>query len=874
MKITKLLPILFIFSFFLLDKAKADFDECGYITYSCIVGAAADGVVAAASGDSYQCSAITGMRNDIQEAADNYAIFNNRDQDEDGFNDYSMWNKPEFTSYDLQEELHKERTRILEVGQYGQPDTTETYTLADDPKTTRIAVLQAMLSPCGNNPDDYEIDSSVWQGAGLDDIALTAAIEDPEHMLYNYENVGYLPGCIDNGDNTYSGWTYQIYRKEYDSKYSDLCDSSSSILIYDNEYDEVHCIKKGHSKNMPLSTNKSFSGFDDTWDSYELEAEPHAALICAKSILCRSYSLVYPVNGTEDDSEAKIECRDRIGEDECDADGDGFYDEECTETNIEFHYSGSCTLCIDRADCLDSDGYYDADNCDEEPEVCGKYYNKRYLAHCVMDEASASEIISGSVVPNFISSYCTGVATYASSSAVAFVGRIMRCVEYTMNNVMFGSSEVVEDGELKYIKCNDTGQAVDYQSQCKSGMLQKFQIGIKGLVTTLMILSVTLIGFNVLLGAGGDHKQILKQVFVFGLVGYFSVGDAWRDGYYLALQTMGSELGTVLLNAADYGTVEGIADSEGNIVYNVQIDKCKYDDVEFKGPYSIEYPEVRDRHYSVWDVYDCKFKNFIESDNIVPKSGATYQHIIENSIFSFVTFLFPIALGATISFFLIYLSFKVAFYAVTSFMALMILLFISPAIVPLVMFKNKKVRGIFDEWLSHIIGYSLVPLILMALVCITFLVFDYALYGTAGDVLFLDDNGNIKVADNCYNSYLPCLYHKLAEGDYKATKSILGIKFSLFPDEFFVHYLLAVLRLFLMVVVMIEVFDTAVKQLVEHVLGVSLAKENILNSMVSVLGKAASYGGNIAVGGGRRAASMAGAVKRKMTGKGDGGYGA
>ncbi len=197
-------------------------------------------------------------------------------------------------------------------------------------------------------------------------------------------------------------------------------------------------------------------------------------------------------------------------------------------------------------------------------------------------------------------------------------------------------------------------------------------------------------------------------------------------------------------NFADY-------EEHASIPIESKLDGCQFpkfdyslaesDPNRFNNP---RYPPGKE-YLEIWDILDCKIVNAI---GLTP--GATVPAIFMTMLSGLLTFGFGIvfALSALIFvFYLISITVRALHMFVTSTIAIVLLIYISPVMITLSLFK--KTNPLFKKWWSNLLGFVIQPLILFAYLGILITIFNQVV---VGDLNYIGDGTNeIKQAD-CKNS--------------------------------------------------------------------------------------------------------------------------
>ncbi|MDC0857303.1 type IV secretion system protein [Rickettsiales bacterium] len=643
-----------------------------------------------------------------------------------------------------------------------------------------------------------------------DNAPVTITRTDPDNGFEYYSkdiessDVVNLPGCREctisdadancGGDGNLHGFTYELYDQQY------LCDGG--VLIHlESTGDEV-CVMKGKCER--LNSTQAIDGFGD----YLVCAYKMDELICSEAVSC-SFTIFDKESGTEFDGDelaniasffgnaidysaidgrtahgkdptdpgipAIITCQelvDSAAESTCNCTLEQAEDQHCAEgayypcSNDNITTVDTCSLCGDVSECIDDAGKF-IENCQyQENQLCGYYPNEKYMAHCALEKEI--NIDASYELPEFVSKYCTGEATVDNGN-MSIAGRLLRCVELSVQNMMYGAYEEADGREITGIYCSNDDSAVSLRSECEAGIFIQFQDRMVDVVRTLMALSISMIGIMILFGLIQDVKSILHYVLTFGLVFYFAVSDGWRDGYYNAAVTAGRTIGMIIGSNLNYQNIYGVTLSDG-CDYYIDADGVASSDNNMAvfGNDGYEYPD-NEAHYAVWDSYDCKMEKFFSNEG--DGGFGSFGQIMTTAFpFGFVAGM--ISLMCLVVLIVLFLFFTVQFltFALTAFFVLTLLVFISPVIIPLALLKNvQKARGIFETWLKTLIAYSFQPLIVWSIIAILSVVIDYGLYGEGKDVFddaSLTGETIATISNKCKSVFLPCLYHKLDIGYY------------------------------------------------------------------------------------------------------------
>ena len=434
----------------------------------------------------------------------------------------------------------------------------------------------------------------------------------------------------------------------------------------------------------------------------------------------------------------------------------------------------------------------DAQGSDLAVEFSCETYNERYRAHCIPLGSENMEIDPPVIAPIAVSAYCDANLTIGYTP-FPFAGKLMRCFEKTLNNVFYGTREIVaydedddymiEEGALVMtLECIEG--TVNSSGFCDSSMFMKVMEGYQGLIRMMLILFVSFVGIRMLMGANYAFPDLFKMIIKVSLVAYFSMGDAWKDGYYNTLLTMGSELGAEYYDMSDaaYEEVSGsmnVIVSEPGAVSSTEcsststgtaaglasaLNKCSY--TNGKGYDGAVYSE-EDAHYAAWDMLDCKFATY--TGFTVTKSFPFIVSFAWGMLLSVSTGFMTLIAALAILYSSMVIMLSALYIGIVILFNITILIYISPLVIPLVLFDSTK--AIFNKWLSTLIGYSLQPMILFALLSFTYAILD-ALFLTTMPQIFASEVSQTAVG-------LGIVGYKITSSSGFASLVVSMIKFTL-----------------------------------------------------------------------------------------------
>lgn len=388
-----------------------------------------------------------------------------------------------------------------------------------------------------------------------------------------------------------------------------------------------------------------------------------------------------------------------------------------------------------------------------------------------------------------------------------FSAPIAQCFKETMENVFYdrvGHSVCLdayekpdEDGVCasgKYV--NDTFIYQMGQHTMSKSFFATLQSNLQTAVKMVLTLSIMFYGMNVLLGGGAIKKtEILMYIVKIGLVLYFSTGDAWQtvffDGVYNASSVFSELVFKIEVSAQESGR-----------------DGCQFGDMTFAdGTTTVvssatrAYPDGKD-YLAMWDTLDCKIARYL---GFGPQ--ASTANIISLLFAGMFTGVYGLYFALAVMYFGLYLimiTIRALHIFLSSVMSILILVYISPLIIPMVMFK--RTSNIFSSWLSNLIGFCLQPMILFAYIAIFITVLDKTTIGSATfhgtgpsktiscEKVCKDLNGNIITSNpNCdalgqtlvdpYNDSVACLINVNSFGKFPGFE-LIGVSIPIITNLF------------------------------------------------------------------------------------------
>lgn len=389
-----------------------------------------------------------------------------------------------------------------------------------------------------------------------------------------------------------------------------------------------------------------------------------------------------------------------------------------------------------------------------------------------------------------------------------FSANVVECFTETLKNFLFNRAG--------HTRCIDTSEIPGDDETCESGEIyvkgkvisdfstpsdeEKFNyplksliIAIRSIVYTFILFAITLYGYNILLKGGkiGDRREIVMFLIKIVIIISLSVNKFWYDHIF----TFAYGVSDMFFNAVAKITFNTDIDINGNFIKD---DGCYFGDInliknmetspkalealeQYPDNYYDQYPSDR-RYMAFFDTLDCKMSKYLglKGDYGSPGIMKILMYSLLNPM-SLGIYLGVLSLltGLMILIFIL----KISYIFIASMTALTILLFLSPIIIPLILFK--RTSKIFSEWLKNVIGFALQPFIMVAYISISIVVIDEY---TTGEALFigrgLDDRELVcgySCTDINTNELLAYTTNrsasassKLLEEDYKGALNVLS----------------------------------------------------------------------------------------------------
>jgi len=545
------------------------------------------------------------------------------------------------------------------------------------------------------------------------------------------------PECSIDGSasDVFNNWKYTgplgdyCYKKEYDHTLEE------NTHIYNNGKSKIGISYKG-GEPVWISPQDCDSLATNSFENIiggkrQFCAWTEGDEICADGVFCTGLIIgdILPIYGFVGDAErspkhAKRNC------------GDNPYTNEL----VDDYDNGRCECYC----CTGSDKNKD---CNNVVTSC-KTYNEKYRAHCVKRAMPSEEVLNPLKAPKSLSIYCR-LSTESGYKNFSFIGRTVRCISKTIENLYFGREDkIIRDanGEILIDQVTNSPQFInqcidgqqDSAGNCSKGLYLKMQKNFANIITIFLTLWIAVLGAKFLLGSGMTAAELSKAMLQLSVILYFVSGTGWKDGYYKFLMNAGYELSAGYIGATmseqgkfdfiektkviafkdkETGQCKTNQDNNSNIEVATNVGTCNF--INGVDPSGYKYP-VGDAYYGVLDSLDCRFAKYIGFDinNQFPEILTIATAAIFQTPSGFMFFIAAIVFVYVSILLLLRVSFMLA--SITIIISFLI--FISPLIIPLMLFS--KTKKIFDKWLAHLLGYSLQPFVILVLISLFVVLID------------------------------------------------------------------------------------------------------------------------------------------------------
>ena len=251
----------------------------------------------------------------------------------------------------------------------------------------------------------------------------------------------------------------------------------------------------------------------------------------------------------------------------------------------------------------------------------------------------------------------------------------------------------------------------------ENSLFEFLQKRLKMIITAVLVISITFLGFKILLGKLdlSNKKEILVYIIKIAFVVYFVNGTAWKDIFFDGIYNGSNEISKIFFKVKTLDIGSNVCN------FGSQIDKNGIGKVSM-----VRYP-AGSEYLMVWDTLDCKIMQYL---NYRPGFSASTICIL--IIAAFFTGGIGIIMSLSVLIMavcLIMAVIRAMHIFISSAIAIVIYIFISPIIIPLVLFE--KTKSIFDSWLTQLMSFTLAPIVLFAYLAIFISLSEEIMYGGA-----------------------------------------------------------------------------------------------------------------------------------------------
>ena len=394
---------------------------------------------------------------------------------------------------------------------------------------------------------------------------------------------------------------------------------------------------------------------------------------------------------------------------------------------------------VERGDCINNSEIRNQDcTYNAKAGKCRNYC--QMLTHCTTT-SQVRPYVSGISSPYF-SEACLNFSGDSQNKA-SFKGGILlgnqkhfsapiaQCVKETLENVFYNRA-----GHSQCLNYNENPSS---DGTCASGLyvsegdfifkkglkvkeksfFEMVQNNLQTFVKLVITFSIMLFGMSILVGKADvrKKKELLIYILKIALVLYFATGDAWQRMFFDGVYGASSELSRMVFKIR---TPESDAKRDG----------CQFGRIYLPdGSEEISdavYPDGKE-YLSMWDTLDCKLMRYL---GFGPEASAANIAMLILAAF----FTGPIGIYFALSvliFGILLLSaiLRALHIFLSSALSIIIMVFVSPVIIPLVLFE--KTKSIFDNWFRELISFAVQPMILFAYMAILIMGIDETLVGSA-----------------------------------------------------------------------------------------------------------------------------------------------
>ena len=316
-----------------------------------------------------------------------------------------------------------------------------------------------------------------------------------------------------------------------------------------------------------------------------------------------------------------------------------------------------------------------------------------------------------------------------------FSAPMVQCFKETLENNFLqktGKTTCIDLAE-KPVKTKDRPNG-----ECKSGyfhhkgdvqsqtFFQKVQNTFRIPIKIALVLSVTILGFNILLATPEsfiNKKTIMTYLIKFGLVYFFVLGNAWQGFFLDSVMNLSNEFSNITFRPK--ATKDSISGDDG-----CTFPKYDHQKLLELTPTEINknpaYPPGKN-YLRIWDTLDCKIARALgyapeaSTPNLAKMIFAGFLTGGMGITFFFAAFVYAFTLVSIVI--------RAVHITVMSIIGIILLIYVSPLTITCALFERTK--GIFENWWKQMLGFILQPMILFAYLGLMLTVFDTLFIGSA-----------------------------------------------------------------------------------------------------------------------------------------------
>jgi type IV secretion system protein VirB6 len=282
----------------------------------------------------------------------------------------------------------------------------------------------------------------------------------------------------------------------------------------------------------------------------------------------------------------------------------------------------------------------------------------------------------------------------------------------------------------KVMECTtDVFNTLFKEARCTNGLLT-FQQNMQGIVKLLLILYIIIFGIQIAFGKSISKREFFVFVLKFALVIFFAVGSLHKSGVSGDANKNGLLLLRELVNSGMISFSEMVMSASSKMIGGKGDAFCNFSNMQYgrEGEYN---------YLRIWDALDCRLSFYlglasptneglkmVDGGGGAMKIGSGILSMIWGLIFSWklpiIIFLFLFTI------FLLSMIVHLVHLYILAMVAISILIFFGPIFIPLALFDETK--DFCEKWVKLLIGYSLQPVIVLAIISFMLITFDKILF--------------------------------------------------------------------------------------------------------------------------------------------------